>query len=91
MKLLGELLLDRSFYDVMNRYIASPENLLMVMAMLKESSKNIQFEAFHVFKVDWCGVDVDVVTNFDDVVVFVERQLPKTFPTLLGASIEGNL
>ena len=51
LKLLGELLLDRSFFDTMTRYIASPDNLLMVMNMLKESSKNIQFEAFHVFKV----------------------------------------
>lgn len=51
LKLLGELLLDRSFFDIMTRYITSPDNLLMVMNMLKESSKNIQFEAFHVFKV----------------------------------------
>lgn len=51
LKLLGELLMDRHNFNVMNKYISNPENLLMIMNMLKESSKNIQFEAFHVFKV----------------------------------------
>ena len=50
-QLLGELLMDRHNFNVMNKYISNPDNLLMIMNMLKESSKNIQFEAFHVFKV----------------------------------------
>lgn len=51
LKLLGELLLDRRNFVIMTRYISQPENLKLVMNMLKESSRNIQFEAFHVFKV----------------------------------------
>lgn len=35
----------------MTRYISNPENLKLMMNMLKEKSRNIQFEAFHVFKV----------------------------------------
>lgn len=51
LKLLGELLLDRHNFAVMTRYISCPENLKLMMMMLKEKSRNIQFEAFHVFKV----------------------------------------
>lgn len=35
----------------MTRYIASEANLKMMMNLLRDKSKNIQFEAFHVFKV----------------------------------------
>jgi len=35
----------------MTRYISSTDNLKLMMNMLKEKSRNIQFEAFHVFKV----------------------------------------
>lgn len=51
LKLLGELLLDRYNFTVMNRYISQPENLKLMMNLLREKSKNIQFEAFHVFKI----------------------------------------
>lgn len=51
LKLLGELLLDRHNFSVMTRYISSPDNLKLMMNMLKEKARNIQFEAFHVFKV----------------------------------------
>lgn len=51
LKLLGELLLDRHNYSVMTKYISNPDNLKLMMMMLKDRSKNIQFEAFHVFKV----------------------------------------
>lgn len=51
LKLLGEILLDRANFNVMTRYIANEANLRMMMNMLRDSSKNIQFEAFHVFKV----------------------------------------
>ena len=47
----GELLLDRTNFTVMTRYISNPENLKLMMNMLRDSSRNIQFEAFHVFKV----------------------------------------
>ncbi|KAF9240066.1 mo25 protein [Melanogaster broomeanus] len=51
LKLLGEILLDRANFSVMTRYIAQEGNLKMMMNMLRDKSKNIQFEAFHVFKV----------------------------------------
>lgn len=51
LKLLGEILLDRANFNVMTRYIASEANLKMMMNMLRDKSRNIQFEAFHVFKV----------------------------------------
>lgn len=35
----------------MTKFISNPENLKMMMNLLREKSKNIQFEAFHVFKV----------------------------------------
>ena len=51
LKLLGEILLDRANFNVMTRYIANEANLKMMMNLLRDKSKNIQFEAFHVFKV----------------------------------------
>ena len=51
LKLLGEILLDRANFAVMTRYIANDANLKMMMNLLRDKSKNIQFEAFHVFKV----------------------------------------
>ena len=50
LKLLGEILLDRANFNVMTRYIADETNLKIIMNLLKDKSKNIQFEAFHVFK-----------------------------------------
>ncbi|XP_057861390.1 putative MO25-like protein At5g47540 isoform X2 [Cryptomeria japonica] len=49
--LLGDVLLDRSNVSVMMRYVSSKDNLRIMMNLLRESSKNIQIEAFHVFKV----------------------------------------
>lgn len=50
-KLLGELLLDKANHDAMLRYIADVHNLQLVMNLLKDSSRSIEFEAFHIFKV----------------------------------------
>lgn len=50
-KLLGDILLDRSNVNVMMRYVSSKENMCILMNLLKDSSKSIQIEAFHVFKV----------------------------------------
>ncbi|KAJ6700347.1 CALCIUM-BINDING PROTEIN 39-RELATED [Salix purpurea] len=49
-KLLGDMLLDRSNAVVMTRYVSSRDNLRILMNLLRESSKSIQTEAFHVFK-----------------------------------------
>ncbi|KXN71801.1 Mo25-like protein [Conidiobolus coronatus NRRL 28638] len=51
LKLLNEILLDRSNFNVMTRYISVGENLKLMMILLRDQSRNIQFEAFHVFKV----------------------------------------
>jgi len=51
LKLLGELLLDRANFNIMTKYISDVENLKLMMNLLIEKSKSIQFEAFHVFKV----------------------------------------
>ena len=49
-QLLGELLLDRANVKVMMRYVSDARNLQLMMNLLKDSSRSIQFEAFHVFK-----------------------------------------
>lgn len=51
LKLLGELLLDRANFNIMTKYISDSANLQLMMILLKDKSKSIQFEAFHVFKV----------------------------------------
>eukprot|EP01101_Sappina_pedata_P004581 TRINITY_DN1978_c0_g1_i1.p2 TRINITY_DN1978_c0_g1~~TRINITY_DN1978_c0_g1_i1.p2 ORF type:complete len:335 (+),score=183.11 TRINITY_DN1978_c0_g1_i1:30-1034(+) len=51
LKLLGELLLDRANFNIMTKYISDVENLKLMMNLLRDKSKSIQFESFHVFKV----------------------------------------
>lgn len=53
-QLLGELLLDRSNVKVMVRFVGEVQHLMLMMMLLKDQSRSIQFEAFHVFKV-WGG------------------------------------
>jgi calcium binding protein 39 len=50
-QLLGEILLDPANAKTMMRYVTDSENLKLMMVLLKETSKSIPFEAFHVFKV----------------------------------------
>lgn len=49
-RLLGDILLERSNTPVMVRYVSSMDNLRILMNLFRESSKNIQLDAFHVFK-----------------------------------------
>lgn len=51
LKLLGEMLVDRVHYHTMLRFVADESNLKRIMNLLRDRSKNIQLEAFHVFKV----------------------------------------
>jgi calcium binding protein 39 len=44
LKLLGELLLDRTHYTLMMRYISSTDNLKTIMNLLRHRSSHIQFE-----------------------------------------------
>lgn len=67
MQLLGELLLERSNLKVMVRYVADEDNLKLMMNLLRDSSRSIQFEAFHVFKVGcWkaCRLSSTVCTAY---------------------------
>jgi calcium binding protein 39 len=50
-KLLAEILLDRNFRRVMLAYVNNERHLQIHMNLLKDSSKVIQVEAFHVFKI----------------------------------------
>jgi len=50
LKLIGELLLDRSNFGIMMRYISGRENLKTMMNLLRDGSGNIQFEG------EWVGV-----------------------------------
>ncbi|XP_057765551.1 putative MO25-like protein At5g47540 [Salvia miltiorrhiza] len=49
-KLLGDILLDRSNSAVMVRYVSSKDNMRVLMNLLRETHKCIQIDAFHVFK-----------------------------------------
>ena len=56
----------------MTRYISNPDNLKLMMNMLKEKSRNIQFEAFHVFKVSkWRLFKVSLNRSFIQSIVHV--------------------
>lgn len=50
-RLLGDILLDRVHYAVMNAYVASGDHLKLCMNLLKDDRRMVQYEAFHVFKV----------------------------------------
>ncbi|KAK8555545.1 hypothetical protein V6N13_046073 [Hibiscus sabdariffa] len=49
-KLLGDMLLDRSNSAVMVRYVTSLEHMRIMMNLLRESNKTIKLDTFHVFK-----------------------------------------
>jgi hypothetical protein len=52
----------------MTRYIANEANLKMMMNLLRDKSKNIQFEAFHVFKASHiCVIAMRIVGLTSDV------------------------
>lgn len=51
LRLLSELLLDRSNYKTMIKYISNKDNLKILMLLLRSKKLRIQIEAFHVFKI----------------------------------------
>lgn len=79
LKLLGELLLDRSNFKVMMKYINDPANLKIMMNLLRGTTKAIQFEAFHVFKIFVANPQksqpvADILTrNRDKLIEFLQR------------------
>ena len=75
---MSEVILDRSNFVVMMRYINDADNLMMLMRLLKGSSKTIQAEAFHVFKVFVAnpnksdGVNAIFKANRDRLITFLK-------------------
>lgn len=51
LRLLGDVLLDRAFVEVMLAYVENEQFLQIHMNLLRDSSKTIQVDAFHVFKI----------------------------------------
>lgn len=51
LQLLSELLLDPVNFAVMQRYVASRNNLKQIMLLLREPSEALRMDAFHVFKI----------------------------------------
>lgn len=51
LQILSTVLLMRSNYGIMIRYVATRENLILVMKLLRDTSPHITLDAFHVFKV----------------------------------------
>jgi calcium binding protein 39 len=51
LQILSTVLLIRSNYAVMIRYVNSRANLILVMKLLRDTSPHITLDAFHVFKV----------------------------------------
>lgn len=51
LQILSTVLLTRSNYNVMVRFVASKRNLILVMKLIRDTSPHITLDAFHVFKV----------------------------------------
>ncbi|KAK8681036.1 hypothetical protein V6N13_053443 [Hibiscus sabdariffa] len=51
LKLLSDFLLEAPNSQIMKRYILEVRHLKIMMTLLRDSSKNIQISAFHIFKV----------------------------------------
>jgi calcium binding protein 39 len=50
LQILSTVLLTRSNYAVMIKYVANRANLVLVMKLLRDTSPHITRDAFHVFK-----------------------------------------
>ena len=51
LQILSTVLLTRSNYEIMIRYVASKSNLKNIMLLLRDTSPHITLDAFHVFKI----------------------------------------
>ncbi|KKA27491.1 hypothetical protein TD95_001965 [Thielaviopsis punctulata] len=80
-KLLGEILLDRSNYTVMTAYVDSGEHLKICMNLLRDDRKMVQYEGFHVFKVfvanphKSVAVQKILIMNRDKLLIFLSHFL----------------
>merc|ERR1740123_1790107 len=83
LNLLSELLLEKSNFALMIRYIAEKENLKIAMTLLKSDSNAISHEAFHIFKVFVANPkkarDIHIVLwkNKDKLIQFLNNFLPE--------------
>jgi len=83
LNLLSELLLEKSNFALMIRYIAEKENLKIAMTLLKSDSHAISHEAFHIFKVFVANPkkarDIHIVLwkNKEKLINFLEGFLPE--------------
>merc|ERR1711865_343788 len=81
-KLLGELLFDRSNFNVMKKYISEPEHLKTIMKLLQDDSIKIACEALNVFKIfvanpdKAAGIRDILVKNKDKLLGFFENFQP---------------
>jgi calcium binding protein 39 len=85
LKLLGEVIVHRRNFTVMNKFISSKLDLMIMMNLLRDKSKSIQYEAFHVFK-----VFVANPNKPDDIVQILRRNRERltTFLTKFRTDIE---
>lgn len=51
LKLMAQLLRQRSNYNFMTAYVNDVNNLRLVMTLMRNKSQNIKFEAFQIFKI----------------------------------------
>ena len=51
LQLLSTILLNRSNFNVMMRYITSSQNLVTILCLLRDPSPHITMDAFQVFKI----------------------------------------
>ena len=65
----------------MVRYVADEENLKLMMNLLKDQSRSIQFEAFHVFKVSM--LEKAVLICFDLILVYIMQSAEQCHDKLI--------
>ncbi|KAL0207976.1 hypothetical protein P9112_010563 [Eukaryota sp. TZLM1-RC] len=79
LRLLAEILLERSCFEIMTRFISEMHNLKVVMNLLLTKSRHIQYEAFHVFKIfvanpnKTSAIENVLCRNSQKLVLFLEK------------------
>ena len=79
LKLLGEMLLKRSNYKILMKYISSKQNLKTIMTVMAHKAAVIKLEAFHVFKIfaanpkKTAPIEELLCANRDALLTYLER------------------
>lgn len=81
LKVLSEFLLEPPNMQIMKRYILEVRYLKSMMALLKDSSKQIQISAFHIFKVFVANPNkpheiIEILTNHQEELLLLLHNLP---------------